>query len=414
MRNSVCWFAVGILLALTPALEAQGVPPDTQSGNFLFSVPTGWNPVQQKEDTLLLMAPAPPPGTTTFIALSSHDLDRDLQTSFNELWGGFTSSYRILQGGQISSTHSGGYDAFFTAATAADQNGKQWTIVVLGAQYRNRLQAVMFISDVPPGTMLNAYEKVFQTFLANLSFGDALPGSKVPPANAQPGTGASAVAPEDKPHQLPPGALEGFYVGGDVGGYGGRVSMRSLYFSPDGWVVKIDLNNPMIGFDLAAYRNAKDTNRSWVGRYRVDGNDINILWQDYTDHREVVRRNEASAHPGLNAYVPTCRCTGKRFAGKYNWGLAGSGQYMQFFADGTFIDHGVTDQMLVPSPFYDHPRTQRGIYTIQSQTMIFNFADGHRGMRTFLAPKAQEKGQSFDWIFLGIQTLYEEHYQNQP
>ena len=28
--------------------------------------------------------------------------------------------------------------------------------------------------------------------------------------------------------------------------------------------------------------------------------------------------------------------------------------------------------------------------SIQSQTMIFNFADGHRGARTFVAPKAQE------------------------
>lgn len=263
------------------------------------------------------------------------------------------------------------------------------------------------MSNLPPGSDLNACFKVFERWLANLSFGDALPGANIPPAAADAGP-----APET-PHKLAPGELEGFYVGMSLG-YGGRVGRNPLYFSPDGWVVKIDLSNSMVGFDLTAYRNAKDTNRSWVGRYRVDGSQINILWQDYTEHRQVIKRNEASARPGLDIYVPICRCSGKRFSGKYNYGLATSGQYMEFFPDGTFIDHGVTDQMLIPNPYYEHPRTQRGTYAIQSQTMVFNFADGHRGMRTFLAPKAQEKGQVFDWINLGGDSLYEQHYVNEP
>jgi hypothetical protein len=50
----------------------------------------------------------------------------------------------------------------------------------------------------------------------------------------------------------------------------------------------------------------------------------------------------------------------------------------------------------------------------QNHTVIFNFADGHRGMRTFIAPKAQEKGPLFDWIQLGIHSLYEDHYKNEP
>ena len=65
-------------------------------------------------------------------------------------------------------------------------------------------------------------------------------------------------------------------------------------------------------------------------------------------------------------------------------------------------------------PGCDHPRTQRGTYSIQNQTIIFNFTDGPRGMRTFLAPKAQERDQVFDWISLGIDLLYEEHHVNEP
>ncbi len=403
MKSSALLF---LLLGLMVAVMAQDEKPDTQAGNFLYSVPTGWTPKEQG-DTTYIFAPALSPGKTTFIAMAANDMDGDLRNSFNQLWTGFQNAYRVLQGGQIAPIHSKkGYDAFYTSAVAADKNGVRWQVFVMGAQYKKRIQTVMFMSNLPPGSGFNASFNVFQRWLANLSFGDALPGSNVPPA-------AGAEPTPEPPHKLPPGALEGFYVGMGVG-YNGRVGRNPLYFSPDGWVVKIDLNNSMIGFDLTQYRNAQDTNRSWVGRYRVDGNQINILWQDYTEHRQVIQRNEASSHPGLDIYVPMCRCTGKRFSGKYNYGLASSGQYMQFFPDGTFIDHQVTDQMLVPSPYYSNPRIQRGTYTIHDQTMIFNFADGHRGMRTFIAPKAQEKGQVFDWISLGINALYEEHYVNEP
>lgn len=170
----------------------------------------------------------------------------------------------------------------------------------------------------------------------------------------------------------------------------------------------------MIGFDFTVCRNDPNTNRSWVGRYRVEGEQISIAWQDFPHNRTLIKRNEQSASPGFNVYVPMCQCAGKRFSGKYNWGLAGSGQYMQFFPDGTFIDHQVLDQMLVPSPYYDDPRTQRGTYAIQSQTMIFTFVDGRRGMRTFYAPKVQEQAPMFDWIGLGWHQLYEEHYKSQP
>ncbi len=396
--------AVLFMLALAAPSLGQNAAPDTQAGNFLFSVPTGWNP-QEKGDTTFLFAPAQPAGATTFIAMAGNDMEGDLQNSFNQLWGGFKNSYRVLQGGQIAPLHSKkSYDAFF----ASDKNGTRWQVFVMGAQYKNRIQTVMFMSNLPPGNGTYVADfNVFQRWLADLSFGDALPGANIPPVarGAEP-------APE-APHKLSPGALEGFYVGMSLG-YGGRVSRNPLYFDPSGWVVKIDLNNSMVGFDLTKYRNDKDTNRSWVGRYRVDANQINIVWQDYAENRQVIKRNEASFSPGLDVYVPTCRCTGKKFSGKYNYGLASSGKYLQFFPDGTFIDHGVTDQMLVPSPYYDHPRIQRGTYSIQNQTMIFNFADGHRGMRTFLAPKAQERGQTFDWISLGIDSLYEEHHVNEP
>lgn len=397
---------LSFLIVLGPMLRAHDEQPDTQSGNFLYKMPTGWNP-QEKGDTTILYAPSPPRGTTTYIAMAADNMEGDLENSFNVLWSGFRNSYRILQGGQPMPLHSKkGYDAYITSAVAVDQNGKRWTAYVMGAKYGKRLQTVMFMSDLPPGSEFDAYFDVFKKFLSTLSFGDALPGSNVPPP-------ANAAPVEEKPHRLPPGALEGIYIGYSISG-SGRAGLRRLHFNPDGWVVKDVPQEGMINFDFTAYRNAPDTNRGWVGRYRVEGNDINIVWQDYTEDRELIHRNEGSAKPGLNRYIPMCRCTGKKFSGKYLFGLKSSGQYMQFFPDGTFMDHQVLDQLLVPSAFYDHPRIQRGTYSIQSQTIIFTFSDGRRGMRTFYAPKAQENGQVFDFIGLGWQTLYEENYVESP
>ena len=231
------------------------------------------------------------------------------------------------------------------------------------------------------------------------------------------GSGASgATSSQNTTRPLPSGALDGIYVGLDIPSQ----KIRRLNFNPDGWVVKDVPPEGMIGFDFTAYRNAPGTNKNWVGRYQVNGDKITIDWQDfrgpgYPPNREVVARNEVSAHPtsavGTDTFIPMCRCTGKRFSGTYIWGLPVAGQYLQFFPDGTFIDHGVTDQLIVPSRFYEHPRTQRGAYSIQSQTMIFTFPDGRRATRTFMAPEAQSKDPAFDWIGLGWHRLYEQNYE---
>jgi len=394
-------------LASAPA-QNEAQTPDTQTGNFLYKMPTGWNPVE-KADTTVIYAPSQPPGTATFIAIAANDLEGDLKNSFNVLWTGFTKSYRVLEGGRISPRqNSKGYEALETTAVAADQSGKRWMVHVVGAQYKNRIETIMFMSDLPNGATFQADYNIFQKFLSSVSFGESLPGAPVPPA-----ANAPAEVTADKPHQIPPGMLEGIYVGYSISS-SGKAGLRRLHFNPDGWVVRDVPQEGMIGFDFTAYRNARDTNRSWVGRYRVEGNQINIVWQDYADDREILHLKTESAHPGLNQYVPMCRCTGKKFSGKYNLGLTGAGQYLQFFPDDTFIDHQVLDQMLVPSPYYDHPRIQRGTYSIQSQTIIFTFADGRRGMRTFIAPKAQETSAMFDWIGLGWHTLYEDHYHPEP
>ncbi len=401
------------LLALTSLLPGQDAPPDTQMGNYLFHMPNGWNPVEKGEATYI-MSPLQRPGTATFIMLQAGDLDSDLQKSFNEFWAGLHSPYRIVQGGQVTSMHAkNGYDALYTTAVMSDQNGIHWNMFAMGAQYGKRMQIVVFVSN-EQGANYDANYKVFQSFLAGLSFGDALPGQKLPPATGDVGS-TDATAKQDEPQKLPPGMLAGIYVctaGGD-----GQPSNKQFLFYPDGLMVYGVPAEGMIGFDFNHYRSESNPDKNWVGRYKVKGDKIEIVWQnEFSDPAKpaIVKRNETSANPawevGWDTFIPMCRCTGKRFSGKYIWGLPVADQYLQFFPDGTFIDHRVTDQLIVPSPFYEHPRIQRGTYSIQSQTLIFTFADGRRGTRTFVAPKVQEKDQMFDWIGLGWQQLFEENY----
>ena len=156
---------------------------------------------------------------------------------------------------------------------------------------------------------------------------------------------------------------------------------REYFFSRDGWVINniplVDMDN----FDLTTYRN-DPSNRLFIGRYRVDGSQIHIVWANNADRRDVIKYDEAAANPGIDTYIPTCRCTGKGFSGKYHWSSPTDERYVQFFPDGSFFDHGLTDQVVeVPNPhgysgITDPPRNFRGTYSVRNQRLTFNFADG--------------------------------------
>jgi hypothetical protein len=397
--------------------------PDTQFGDIHFKVPTGWNPVE-KGSSFLIVAPAPSPGSVTVIALASNPLNGDLAKSFDQLLAGLRRSYQITQQSQVVPTSdTEGNNLLYTNAAGLDSSGKKWSASLIGVQYGQRFESIVFLSDISPGSTYDSYFKVFQSFLSLVSFGDSRAGSKGSPNAGRPDsrglvgdTRSGSARTEIRP-RLAPGALEGIYASLGFGVRG--VRWRRLIFSGDGWVVKDIPQEGMIGFDFTAYRTDPHQNRNFIGRYHVDGDKIVIDWQDFRGpgfppDREAVRRDEVSAHPayvaGWDTFIPMCRCTGKKLSGKYIWGSAAADQYLQFFPDGTFIDHRVTDQLIVPSAFYSNPRIQRGTYSIQDQTLVFNFSDGHRGARTFMAPKAQENQPVFEWIGLGWQQLYEEHY----
>lgn len=250
-----------------------------------------------------------------------------------------------------------------------------------------------------------------------------------PPAGGD-SSGDSDAAPQaEAAHNLHAGALEGIYVG--FGLDHSHMGSRYYYFTADGWVIN---NVPLVNmdnFDMTAYRN-DPSNKLFIGRYRIDGNQIHIVWANNADRRDVIKYNDAASNPGIDTYIPTCRCTGKRFSGKYHWSSPTDERYVQFFPDGTFLDHGLTDQVVgAPNPhgysgITDPPRNFRGTYSVRNQRLTFNFSDGTHATVAFIAPKALEKAPAFEWFGLGHGTgvpgaetvvvlmLYEENYQVQP
>ena len=239
---------------------------------------------------------------------------------------------------------------------------------------------------------------------------------------------ASADREPEPARALPAGALEGIYIG--FGLNGTHMGSRQYYFTPDGWVIN---NIPFVNmdnFDMAAYR-ADPSNKLFFGRYRVEGNQIHIVWANNADRRDVISFDERAANPAIDMYIPTCRCTGKTFSGRYHWDSTTDPHYLQFFPDGSFFDHGLTDQIVYPNPhgfagITDPPRNFRGTYRIRNQKLTFHFADGKQATVAFIAPKALEKAPRFEWFGAGhgsgvrgaetviVLMLYEEHYQVQP
>jgi len=241
------------------------------------------------------------------------------------------------------------------------------------------------------------------------------PAPAGPPSEAVPASSAPAPNADERPQDLPTGMLAGVYVSTATADL--KPSNTQYLFYPDGVVMNGVPQEGMLNFDFNHYRPQNNPDRNWVGRYKVEGDMIQIVWINQFSNPskpDVIERNETEAHPpvrfGSRVFIPMCRCTEKRLSGTYRWGAPAADQYVQFFPGGTFIDHRVMDQMMVPSPFFDRPRIQRGTYEIVRQTIVFTFADGHRGARTFLAPKVQQDNPTFDWISLGWHMMFEDGY----
>jgi hypothetical protein len=159
------------LLSLLSSISAQPAASQSQAGDFLFQIPQGWQRTDQPPKTFL-MPPAAAADNSTYIQIAGFDLgDNDLQAGFNAEVQGISRQYQILNRTAPALDHSpNGFDYYHCAILGKDQNGKQWLLTIIGAQYGKRLETVLFASSEMQPQTRTTYLNGLQTFLLSVRF----------------------------------------------------------------------------------------------------------------------------------------------------------------------------------------------------------------------------------------------------
>jgi hypothetical protein len=208
-------------------------------------------------------------------------------------------------------------------------------------------------------------------------------------------TAATSTADTTQSTHPPADTLDGVHVGYAFDGANLHVGHSFLVFSTDGFVLGELPDTGLDGAPMAAFvARQRQRDRSLVGQYRVLGPTAEIAWED--SRRQTITYDESGANTtGLHHYIPACRCTDAKFSGVYTWE---KGSTLQFFPNGTFQDRGLMDLLILPNPYYEHPRFGVGSYEIRNNTLLLRYRDGHGFRGSFAATGADEGNGTFRWI----------------
>lgn len=399
MRRFALCFCFFVMVATLSAQDA----PDTQVGDFLFKMPLGWNRTSQG-DTTVIKPPFGPTGSTTFIALAADNLQSDLRTSFNIEWDGYKKQNRILEGGQILSAHSpNGYDAFYTRAIASDRNGQRWKVFVLGAQFKGRVETVMFMSNVFTPELAETYQRVFDSFLASLRFTDESADEAAARAGDAERKASGAPAAGLLKGQ---GKFDGIYraVGqtGDPLSPQRGIDYKYVAFFPDGRFLE---KLPDQGLDKLNEGVEIRINPVGWGTYRMTGDVGRIVFppDEYSRNPIVWAFKEYSDHLKLRGddYYLLDRCDGLKLQGTFRRSdyktTYSARQGITFTLDGRFADEGVLAAagVMVRNPAgnydFDDGAPGRGTYRIANYTLELSYSNGRVKRTNFLLDPEMQK-----------------------
>jgi hypothetical protein len=390
------------VLLLTTTLRAQDAP-DTQIGDFLFKMPIGWNRTSQGDITYI-KPPFGPEGTVTFFALGADNLQSDLRTSFNILWGGFKKQNRILEGGQILAEHSPhGYDALYTRAMVSDTNGRRWKVFVLGAQFKTRIETVMFMTNAFSHDLAATNEQVFDSFLKSIRFTNELADEAA--ANAADAERKASGAPVAGLSRGK-GRFDGIYraVGqtGDSLSPQRGIDYKYVAFFPDGRFLE---KLPVEGLDkLNESMEIRIDPVGW-GTYEMRGDVGRIVFppNEYSKNSIVwpIKEYEDRLKLRGDEYVLLDRCNDIRLQGTFRRSdyktTYSARQGIAFTPDGRFVDEGVLAAAGVMvrnaagNSDFDDGAPGRGTYRIANYTLELSYSNGRVKRTSFLLDPEMSK-----------------------
>jgi hypothetical protein len=163
---------------------------------------------------------------------------------------------------------------------------------------------------------------------------------------------------------------------------------------PDGSAIGALPEAGMDGFNAQAWLQSlarRGPINNAVARYQVFPDHIELAYSNFT-------RAYGLPGGGPGSLIPLWQCNGARFAGVYAWGNL----MVQFSPDGTFIDRGALDNIVMKN--FGPPRAAQGQYALRYNTLYLAYMDGRQARVSFAAPAEQEGAGSFDWIALNQKT----------
>jgi hypothetical protein len=205
--------------------------------------------------------------------------------------------------------------------------------------------------------------------------------------------GAAAQAP-DQPTGEPGGLQYSVYSVSHMGVYYRMAVTDFIVLFPDGSAIGALPEQGMDGFNPQAWLQSLARSgpiNNAVARYQVFPDHILLAYSNFT-------RSYGLPGGGVGSLIPLCQCNGIKFAGVYAWGNL----MVQFSPDGTFIDRGALDNIVMKN--FGAPRGGQGQYALRSNTLYLLYSDGRQARVSFAAPAEQEDTGSFDWIALNQKT----------
>jgi hypothetical protein len=207
--------------------------------------------------------------------------------------------------------------------------------------------------------------------------------------------GAAPVAVADAQAPATPGLAQYQVFASSHMGVAYRMAVTDfIVLFPDGSALGALPEPGMDGFNLQAYLQSlarKGPINNAVARYQMFSDHLELTYSNF-------RKSYALPGGGPGSLIPLCQCNGTRFAGVYAYGNL----MVQFSPDGTFIDRGALDNIVMKN--FGAPRGGQGQYALQLNTLYLRYSDGRQARVSFAAPAEQEGAGSFDWIALNQKT----------
>jgi hypothetical protein len=380
-----------LLMVLATRLPAQ---TRTSLGDLTFELSPGWTAVQDS-GALKLTPTDLQPGASCFVILRPTEaLSGDFSSWFNNKWQSVLRiGSTVVQSSQPQHQANAGSDneAIFASAVLQDAQQRTFSLILFGMRVGQRAFPLLWIASSQE--LLSKYQPTVQQLLGSL---------KLRSGSANSG-GASAITPARNaaPVAVSSVTLDGPYYGlfmginSELGQYTltTKVSSRIFVFFPDGSVIYAP-EKGLAGFDPQAALREGKLERDQYGHYKLQDGIVRI---SFPNNNLDISLDENGTHPGLNKYIPLCKCTGLTFDGTFK--VSGTQFFMTFTHDGRFDDHGGAIRELLQYSFseeeketgivgYGEKITQAGSGTFQivNNTIMFSYSDGRRIVTSFYAP----------------------------